>query len=158
MSGIVIVALPLGERTVTYADGDVVPVHQTLIYLGDTANAYPTSQEMAQVNVEVEEIAQHFGIATAKVSGKGTLGPEQERIVITESMDLNVIRENLLDNFLISELIGKAPQHPHWIPHVTGMQNLVYGDILVFDRLAVWYGDSKQSYFLSKIAPVIELD
>jgi len=144
MNAVVIVALPLGDRQATYADGDTAPVHQTLIYLGDISTVTP--YEAAKINVEVGVIAEAMTPAIAKVSGKGTLGPEQERIILTESVDINVIREQLMENPIIQEVMWRAPQHPNWIPHITGMQNLVYGDQIVFNRLAVWYGVERTTH------------
>lgn len=154
MSGVVIVALPIGDKKVTYADGDTTPVHQTLVYLGDSENVTP--HEAARVMVEVETIADFNQPAIIKVSGKGTLGPEQERVIFTESLEINAIREQLLDNPIIQEVMMKAEQHPNWIPHITGMQNLTYGDHIIVNRLAVWYGDDRREYPLGKPGVILE--
>lgn len=154
MKHVVIVALPLGDRMVTYKDGDQAPAHQTLIYLGVKENV--AAYDVAKIKVEVEAIAAAMSPAVAKVSGKGVLGEDQEQILITESVDMNVIREQLMDNPIIQEAMWKAEQYPNWIPHVTGMQNLKYGDIIVFNRLAVWYGEERTEYPIGAPGVVIE--
>jgi len=48
-----------------------------------------------------------------------------------------------MGNSVIQEIMWRASQHPNWIPHIAGMQNLIYGDQIVLNRLAVWYGSER---------------
>lgn len=141
---VVIVALPIGDKTFTYADGDVVPIHQTLIYLGTQDNI--ERHEASKISAFVEMLASDTGPITAKVSGKATLGEDRERVVLTESVELTELRRYLADNELISKVMSRVQQYPNWVSHVAGLQNLTYGDFLVFNRLAFWDGESYMTF------------
>lgn len=142
-----IVALPVGNQTVTYNDGDVAQVHETLIHLGDSALL--TNDQVEGLASVVGDIADSTKMMYATVCGKGTLGPDSERVVLTESGDLVNLREALLARADIYEIVNNTKQHPWWISHISGMQNLQFGDYVIFDRLALWVGEDRREFKFS---------
>jgi len=144
MNGVCIVALALGNQTVEYEDGDIAPVHQTLVYFGPQDQI--SREEIADVEHCVSAVASVVQIFPAMVVGKGTLGPDGDRVVFTESSEALQIRDALIFWPVVAALMNRFEQHPNWISHTTGMQNLVYGDHIVYDRLAVWYGEERTTY------------
>lgn len=144
MDSLIVVAKPVGDKTIVYTDGDVAPTHQTLLYFGDRLNYKP--EEVSELIAIVNEIADATNPVTSKVIGKGTLGEGDDRIVILESREMNIVHEWLLDDGLIQEMLSRTEQHPNWIQHVTGYQNLKYGDYITFDRLCVWNGDEHTDF------------
>jgi hypothetical protein len=144
MNSALIVALPIGDRTVTYKDGDTAPLHQTLVFFGDTLNVTP--EERAKISNVVSLFATHTYPFTAKVIGKGTLGPDQDEVVFTESRELTRIRERFVGDFWVNQVMTRTEQHPNWISHVSGMQNAVFGDFVLFNRLAFWFGDEREVF------------
>jgi hypothetical protein len=150
MKSAVIVALPIGKETVTYNDGDTTSVHQTLVYLGDAALL--PAHEASKISAFVEALSYEVAPVTGLVIGKGVLGPEDDRMVLTESEGLTAIRQQLIEVDLIREVMDRVGQHPNWISHVSGMQNLKYGNYILFDRLAFWWGDMRSEYYLSRPA------
>jgi hypothetical protein len=141
MDGVLMVALPQRRGTVTYKDGDVAPLHQTMVWLGNTEQI-PQSAVYHFIQL-TNDIAQKYGPAMATVIGSGWLGKDMEQIVVTSSHDLTAMRNEFANHPHTLELVQGIEQHPTWIPHVAGWEFDNFGDVILFDRLGFWYGDVK---------------
>lgn len=145
MNGVCIVAMPVGDGTVTYKeDGSTAPLHQTLVYFGNTDNVSPETIAMLKHNVE--SIARVTRAFPARVIGHATLGEFAEEVVLTASEDIATLRANLLFNEVIREAADAIQQHPTYVSHISGMQDAKYNDWLIFDRIALWAGDDRTVY------------
>lgn len=154
MDGATIVALPIGDKTITYSDGDTAPLHQTLVYLGDAVNISP--EEVAKLSGFLKSLAADTSPVLARVCGKGTLGPDNEYVVLTESNELSKIRDQILSDDTVKTLADSIDQFPTWIPHVTGAYKLEFGDYILFNRLALWVGSMKETYVLEQTNLIIQ--
>lgn len=146
MDRLIVVARPVGNHVITYNDGDVVPAHQTLLYFGDKINYTP--DEIMELSYLVRDLAAATNPINSMVIGKGSLGKDDDKVLILESAEMNAVCEKLKlwSDGLVEDMLTRTPQHPNWIQHITGFQNLRYGDYLTFDRLAVWNGDEHQDF------------
>jgi hypothetical protein len=113
MDGVLIVALPQRRGTVTYADGDVAPLHQTMMWMGTTEDI-PRSEVFHLIQL-TNDIAKKYGPAMATIIGAGWLGKDLEPIVITSSQELTDMRNEFANHPYIQELIANIEQHPTWI-------------------------------------------
>jgi hypothetical protein len=141
MDGVLMVALPQKRGTVTYSDGDIAPLHQTMVFMGTTENV-PQSWVYHCIQL-TNDIATKYGPAMATIIGSGNLGKDMEPIVITSSQELTDMRNEFANNQHIIQLMSGIEQHPTWIPHVAGWEFEKFGDVILFDRLGFWYGDTK---------------
>jgi hypothetical protein len=141
MDGVLMVALPQKRGTVTYTDGDVAPLHQTMVWIG-TTDSIPQSAVYHLIQL-TNDIAQKYGPAMATVIGAGWLGKDLEPIVITSSDDLTAMRNEFANHPHTMELMQGGEHHPTWIPHVAGWESSDFGEVILFDRLGLWYGDVK---------------
>jgi hypothetical protein len=144
MDGVLMVALPQKRGTVTYKDGDIAPIHQTMVFLG-TTEVIPQSAVYHFIQL-TNDIAQKYGPAMATVIGSGWLGSDLEPIVITSSQELTDMRNEFFNHPHTQELLTGIDQHPTWIPHVAGWESSFekpFGEVILFDRLGFWYGDVK---------------
>ena len=154
MNGFCIVALPLGDNKVEYNDGDIAPVHQTLVYLGNAQNF--DERTFYEVKLEVQELARLLPVISAKVCGRATLGPDAEKVILTESAELTSIRNALVSFSPIADALARTTQYPNWISHLAGMNHLMYGDYVTFNRLAVWFGPSFAEFPLGTRSVIVD--
>jgi hypothetical protein len=147
MNHSLIVAVPVGSETHTYEDGDVVPIHQTIVYFGSSKNV--STGEAHGLRSLVDVIAGQHNAIMARISGRAQLGPDGENVVLTESYVLSNIYRSFADNEFVKNIMRRTAQYPQWIPHVSGMGHLKYGDFLTFDRLGFWHGDDRFTVPLS---------
>ena len=136
-SGVVLVALPAGDRTVTYADGDTTELHETLAYLGTTDQL--AEGERDAVIEAAKRMASSTVPFTARVAGMGALGEDQDSIAITEAEELQALHEMALSSDQIGPMYSERNSHPTWISHVTG-EGFAAGDEITFDRIGAWFG------------------
>lgn len=141
MDGVLMVALPATRGTVTYEDGDVAPLHQTMVWIGTTESI--PQRAVYQLIQLTNDIAKKYFSVVSTVIGSGVLGIDSEKIVITQSRELTNIRDEFIENPYVIELMQHTEQHPTWIPHVSGWGEAKFGDVILFDRLGLWYGDVK---------------
>jgi 2'-5' RNA ligase len=146
-TSLVLVALPAKADPV-HSIGDE-DKHLTLIWLGKGSVA-----DRDRINVAVEEVAEQIGEPfSAQVSGHGTLGVDHAKVWFVESPMVQAAHDVLLDDSEVAEAFELAEQtHPHFVPHVT----IGYGEdvpaeatdieSILFDRLAVWDGESRTEY------------
>lgn len=153
-SGVVLVALPTGDQRVTYADGDSTEMHQTLAYLGNTDQLGPGERE--SVLQVAEAIAASFSPFSARVSGRGTLGEDQDDIVITEADELQAMHDMIAGDSETGRMFAERNNHPTWISHITG-SDAQAGDEIPMDRIGAWFGgDDHQTFELTGGSPVDE--
>ena len=146
MDSLIVVARPVGEKTVTYNDGDVVFEHQTLLHFGDRIRYTP--EQVRDVIAVCGWIAANTNPITSMVIGKGMLGKDGDLVALLESREMNVVHQVLLENQAVQDMLDAYldEQHPNWIQHITGYQNLHFGDYITFDRLGVWNGDEHTDF------------
>lgn len=144
MNQAVIVALPLGNETYIYRDGDEVAVHQTMAYLGEVTNL--DMNEVGEIMNVVNQIAERTSPFVAKVAGYGFLGEDREQIVLTESKDLQYIRDQLTLDPTVREVMSRVDQYPTWVSHVSTLKGYKYGDNILFNRLGVWIGEDRRVF------------
>lgn len=142
--GVVIVALPEGDNTVTYNDGDTTEVHQTIVYLG-TLDDLQEGEGDAILAV-TEYIAAQVAPFTAMVIGAGTLGPDADAIVLTEADELQRLHDLATGDELIWDIYEERNNHPTWISHISG-DSYAPGDEVRFDRVAAWFGGDNHVEF-----------
>lgn len=146
MGGLCIVALPVGNATVTYKeDGSTAPLHQTLVYLGDAEAA--TFDRINALGSAISEVARVTRAFPAQIIGGATLGEFQEDVVLTSSDELLNVRDRLLLDDTVRGVFTSVKQHPGYVSHISGMV-ASYGDWVVFDRLALWAGEDKYEFRL----------
>lgn len=136
-SGVVLVALPEGDETITYNDGDTTELHQTLAYLGTIDQLQDGERD--EVLRVAENLASQFQPFTARIAGLGTLGKDQDGIAITESRELQDLHEMARDSAIIDRMYSERNEHPTWISHITA-GTLQPGDEVRFDRIGAWFG------------------
>lgn len=146
MKGICIVALPAGNGRVTYTDGGSAPLHQTLVYLGDTKTVKLTPGQKDELRSagRLLSMQQPF---TAKVVGVATLGEGRDRVVLTEAPRLQIMHDRLMRNELVAMLHSQYNSHPSWISHIT-TDSHEHGDTILFDRIGVWIGEDRTEYVM----------
>lgn len=143
-SGVVVVALPEGGGTVTYADGDTTELHQTIAYLGTVDELQPGDGDaLMELVGRMAAATEPF---TAKVVGKGTLGADQEEVVLTEAYELQSLHESVVADPVVGAMFVERNTHPTWISHITGSDHAA-GDDVRFDRLGVWFGGDNHVAF-----------
>lgn len=150
-SGVVLVALPAGDATVTYADGDTTELHQTLAYLGKVDELQPGERE--ELLAVGETLATMVAPFTARVAGLATLGEDQDTVALTESADLQALHEMARTSATIDAMYRERNGHPTWISHVTA-QEFQPGDEILFDRIGVWFGGDDHRTFAMAGEPV----
>jgi len=143
-SGVVLVALPAGDQRVTYEDGDSTELHQTLAYLGSTDQMQEGEREAV---LEVaERMAARFEPFTARVSGRGTLGEDQDEIVLTEADELQAMHNFAIDGGPVMAMYEERNGHPTWISHITG-SDAQAGDEIPMNRIGAWFGGDDHHTF-----------
>jgi hypothetical protein len=143
MSGVIVAALVEGDGTVTYADGDVAPLHQTLAYLGTVDDLADGDRDT--IVEAVEALAASMAPFDGYVCGVASLGPDGDRVALTEAPELQAAHDAIVDNGRTSELHDAHNAHPSWISHITFGDGggWSFGDVVRFDRLAVFVGDER---------------
>ncbi|QWY81314.1 capsid maturation protease [Arthrobacter phage Rizwana] len=143
----VIVALPAADDPVNGASSES-HAHCTLLFLGPTENL--SLVELSDALAAFVEEGQ-VGVITDAVNGSATLGAEGAMVSLLDANNLVHIRNGLLMNPAIKAAHESVEQFPTWIPHVTlgYPENLPAatfdGEAITFDRLALWFGDDKES-------------
>lgn len=145
----VIVLLPKGDRTITYKDGDVVPMHMTVAYLGREDDHEEV--DIDHMTEALESIAGGSHPMKATISGKGTLGEDGEEVAFVESQDIAGLHDTVRHDDELEDTIDKFETHPMWIPHVSGLDG-GYGDEVEFDRIALWLGEDRREFPLGAAA------
>lgn len=143
-SSALIALLPVGDREITYADGDRAPMHLTLAYMGDADNY--DKDDIDRFDKVVTDLADEIPPFTAKVAGHATLGEDGDTVCLVESDDLADCRDWVMSDAGLRKAVEGASTHPHWIPHVTGLDDANYEDEVEFDRVALWAGDQRREY------------
>ncbi|MCJ7725388.1 MAG: hypothetical protein MUP76_03250, partial [Acidimicrobiia bacterium] len=151
-SGVVLVALPAGDGTVTYADGDTTELHQTLAYLGTVDQLQPGERE--ELLAVGETIAAMTAPFTARVAGLATLGEDQDTVALTEAPELQDLHEMARTSEVVEAMYRSRNDHPTWVSHVTA-QEYKAGDEIMFDRIGVWFGgDDHRTFALGGEPPI----
>lgn len=148
-TGVLVVAIPEGAGEAVYGDGDTAPLHQTLIYVGKI-DQLDIGDAVALVDAG-QRLADEFAPFTARVAGKGILGPDRVDVVITESVSLQAMHDRLLDDPTIAAMYAERNDHPTWVSHVTGLDADV-GDEISYHSVAVWIGDDRHEWPLTGVA------
>lgn len=148
MPAVVIVALVLGNKTVTYKDGDEVPLHQTLLYLGEPEEV--SEADAAHLGTIVYNMSLRTPPIQAKVIGSGYLGEDLEKMNLTESADLTKIRELFLLDPFVQDIFNRTNQHPNWISHISVDSFYKYGELVDFVGFGFWCGNKKESFDFSR--------
>jgi hypothetical protein len=141
MNGITIVALPIGDKIITYRDGDTAPAHQTLVYMGDVNES--SEEEKEHLIRILNDLTKGIPPILAKVAGTAILGPDHEPVALTETKELVSLRNHLIEDPMVMEMMSRAVQFPNYVSHVTGLDHLMYGDSILFDRVALWFGQQR---------------
>jgi hypothetical protein len=157
----VIVALPAADDPISAASSEADGAHATLLFLGDAA-ALDEEQLKAAVSGFVTE--GEVGIITEQVNGRAVLGKDAADVVLFDAANLVFIRDGLIQNSpYLSDAYNSVEQFPTWLPHVTlgypetPVAGEYSGEAITFDRLAVWFGESRTEYPLGgSIVPAEE--
>lgn len=143
----VIVALPtLMTNLPRGSNDDPEPLHATIYYLPDPDP--DTVESMGDLLAHLAVTCEPF---TASISGHGRLGDDDAAVVFLDSPDLQALHD------LLAQAVPAGDQFPSYIPHTT----LSYGDEIdleavapelpdeiMFDRLALWNGNTRNEYVL----------
>lgn len=153
----VIVALPAAEDPVSAASSEADGAHCTLLYLGEA-----TALDEAALKAAVQDFITSGQVTpfTDTVSGSAVLGKDKADVVLLDGTHLTEIRNGLLEQNTLVQAYQSVEQFPNFIPHVT----LGYpetprtadftGEAVTFDRLAVWFGESRTEFTLGEtVAP-----
>lgn len=143
-SGVVLVALPEGDNTVTYEDGDTTELHQTIAYLGKTDQLLDGERE-AVLDLAAA-MAESMTPFTARVAGMGTLGADQDSVAITEAVELQALHDMARAHEVVGGMYAERNGHPTWISHITG-EGMSAGDEVRFDRIGAWFGGDEHVTF-----------
>jgi hypothetical protein len=131
--GAVIALLVEGDQEHEYGDGDSAPLHCTICYLGDAAQLTP--QQSDAVVVAAKHIGERFAPFDADVQADSEFGDTPVRLV--EHPDIESIHTQVLANPEVGTLAADNGTHPHFIPHVSGLDDR---DSVRFDRIAAMLG------------------
>ncbi|UOK18336.1 capsid maturation protease [Arthrobacter phage BruhMoment] len=145
----VIVALPAADDPISAVSSERSGAHATLLFFGDTAaldeQALKDALEQFVTNGQV-------GIITEQVNGRATLGKDAADVVLFDAANLVFIRSGLLEDNTIIQAHQSVEQFPTWLPHVTlgypeaPARGEYTGEAITFDRLALWFGESRTEY------------
>lgn len=156
----VIVALPAADDPISAASSEADGAHATLLFLGDAA-ALDEEQLKAAVSGFITDGA--VGIITEQVNGRAVLGKDAADVVLFDAANLVFIRDGLVQNSpYLSDAYNSVEQFPTWLPHVTlgypetPAAGEFTGEAITFDRLAVWFGESRTEYPLGETMPAEE--
>jgi 2'-5' RNA ligase len=151
-TGRVIVALPADDEPI-HAFGEE-DKHLTLLWLG-------TPEENPDLDMEaVKEAVAAYAAETppfiALIDKTGELGDEGARVSFLAPDDVPHY-EQLLQNPVLAEAVGKVEQFPEFLPHVTLGYDMAEEDApnptgtILFDRIAVWNGDDRSEYPFQRV-------
>jgi hypothetical protein len=138
----VIALIPKGHKEIEYESGEKAPAHLTLAYLSDGSDNI--EDDFDAIDAAVARFAASRQPFTVTVAGRANLGEDGDDVIIVEASELAEARAWAESEPGISERCA-ASDHPHWIPHMTGVDG-DYGDEVEFDRIGAWYGDDKREY------------
>jgi len=150
-SGVIIAALPEGDGTVMYADGNTTELHQTIVYLGTTDQLAEGEREA--IVALTQSLAESMVPFTARVAGMGQLGEHGDTVAITEAAELQALHDAAVADATVGQMFASRNEHPTWISHVTN-DGYSIGDEITFDRLGAWFGEDHQTFELG--APPVE--
>jgi hypothetical protein len=148
-----VVALP--------ADDDPVGVlsqedeaHVTMLWFGDMTTL--STGLVEEIRIEVDGAVAAMGPFTAKVSGAAVLGPDRAGVLLLESEDLVILRNELGSAPSIrAAQMNAEHQFPWWICHLTmnydnGLPPEPWPTEIRFDALGLWVGEQHTRYPLSR--------
>ena len=153
----IIAALPAADDPISAASSEADGAHATLLFLGDTANL-----DEAALKAALEEFITggQVGIITEQVNGRAVLGKDAADVVLFDAANLVFIRNGLLTNSqVITDAYEAVDQFPTWLPHVTlgypetPAAGEYANEAITFDRLALWFGESRTEYPLGEAMP-----
>lgn len=152
----VIVALPAEDDPISAASSEESGAHATLLFLGDSSEL---DEEALKAALENFVTGGEVGIITERTNGRAVLGKDAADVVLFDAANLVFIREGLLEDGVLAAAHDSVEQFPTWLPHVT----LGYPDapalaeytneVITFDRLALWHGESRTEYQLGGAMP-----
>lgn len=151
-----IMALPAAGDPISSASSEADGAHCTLLFLGEAAALDETALKAA-----VQDFVTAGGVTpfTDAVSGSAVLGTNKADVVLLDGTHLTEIRNGLLTTQqALVDAYEAVDQFPNFIPHVT----LGYpetprtadftGESVTFDRLALWFGESRTEFPLGQAA------
>jgi hypothetical protein len=149
--GCVIALLVEGNEQVEYPDGTTGPKHCTICFCGDAAALDDT--QIQALDLTAERIGQFLGPVEADVASPAKFGDTD--VWLVESDDIAAARDIAFDDADVAELAIANEDHPHYIPHVSGLGDR---DNVRFDRVAVLVGGEKHVFPLAGPAEPPDVD
>ena len=137
--GSAIVLLAEGDETVTYPDGTNGPLHCTICYCGPAGEL--DDNQVAALDHTAERIGQFLPPVEAHVQSPAQFGDTP--VWLVESDDIATARDLAFDDGDVAELAIGHEDHPHYIPHVSGLGDR---DNVRFDRVAVMVGGEQHVF------------
>lgn len=140
--GAVLAALVEGDEQHTYDDGDSAPLHCTICFLGSAADLSAVQRQ--NIISTAARISEDYGPFEAAVTSDAQFGDTPVRLV--ESSALADIHDDVLANRTIADLSDRYNDHPHFVPHVSGLDDR---DTVRFDRIAAMLGGDIHTFDLN---------
>jgi hypothetical protein len=132
--GAVLSLLAEGDQTYTYSgESDAAPLHCTLVFLGPAAGM--TNIQQDRVVGMARRIGQTFDPFDADVVSPAEFDRTPVRLV--EHQTIQDAHDMALADRTISWLNNEHDDHPHYLPHVSGLGDR---DTVRFDRVAAMIG------------------
>ncbi len=151
-TGALIVALPADDDPVN-SISEEDEAHITMLWFGDMTTLSPGLVD--DIRVEVDAAVTTMGPFEAKVSGAAVLGADHAGVLLLESEDLVILRNELGSAPSIrAAQMNAERQFPWWVCHLTmnydkGLPPEPWPSAIRFDALGLWMGEQHTRYPLS---------
>jgi len=149
-SGAVIVALPAAGDPVHPAATDP---HVTLHYLGEATDLTP-AERAGLVNLTAR-VAASTPAFDADVSGIGTLGEDDQPVLLLQAHPLTRLYDQLAAEPLVERISERTDGFPSWIPHLSIRDQADAAELeeIRVGALGLWIGEEHQAFPLAPTQP-----
>jgi hypothetical protein len=152
-TGALIVAMPATDDPVNLLSKED-EAHVTMLWFGSIDTL--SDELLEDVRIEVDAAVTTMGAFTAKVSGAAVLGEDKAGVLLLESEDMVLLRNELGSTPAIrAAQMNAEKQFPWWVCHLTmnydqGLPPEPWPTEIRFDALALWLGEQHTRYPLSE--------
>lgn len=154
-TGALIVASPASDDPVnTLSTEDAA--HITMLWFGEAATLRPDLVD--DIREALDDVCSSFGAFVADVAGVAMIGPDKARVLLVESDELAMIRNELGALESVREARANAEkQFPFYVPHLTlgyeGNLPTEWPESIKIDALGLWLAGEKDPFPLSGSTP-----